>query len=123
MSGHFRFKMPSLRTLRYPLAVKNGSLALSEDYNTIRDAIFSVLETRPGERVLQPRFGSPDFIFDAVGHPQAVLSRIQTALEEQIADVNFEVTGAIDDSGAFSVRVEWEVEGNLQAPIEFVLEN
>lgn len=115
--------MATLRTLTYPLAVKNGSLALSEDYSTIRDAIFSVLETRPGERIMRSRFGSPDFIFDAVAHPQAVLSRIQTALEEQIADVTFEVTGSIDDDGAFSVRIEWEVEGNLQAPIEFVLEN
>lgn len=115
--------MPTVRGLAYPLTAKNGSLALSEDYSVIRDAIFSVLETRPGERVLRVRFGSPDFIFDSVAHPQGILSRIQTALEEQIADVEFAVTGSIGDDGAFSVKVEWQVEGNLQAPIEFVLKS
>ncbi len=115
--------MATLRNLAYPLTAKNGSLALSEDYSVIRDAIFSVLETRPGERVLRVRFGSPDFIFDSVAHPQGILSRIQTALEEQIVDVEFSVTGSIGDDGVLPVRIEWSVNGQLQAPIEFILKS
>lgn len=115
--------MATLRTLAYPLAVKNGSLALSEDFDTIRDAIFSVLECRPGERVMKPRFGSPDFVFDAVQHPQAVLSRIQTALEEQIPDVEFAVGGNVLDDGAFNVQINWSVEQVPQVPIQFLLQS
>jgi phage baseplate assembly protein W len=115
--------MTTLRTLAYPFAVKNGSLALSEDFDTIRDAIFSVLECRPGERIMRPRFGSPDFVFDSVQHPQAVISRIQTALEEQIPDVEFVVSGEIKDDGAFNVQINWIVEQMPQAPIQFMLQS
>lgn len=114
--------MTILRTLAYPLAVKNGSLALSEDFDTIRDAIFSVLETHPGERLFRVRFGSPDFVFNAVQHPQAILSRIQTALEEQIPDVEFAVSGDVKDDGAFNVQINWTVEQVPQAPIQFTLQ-
>lgn len=113
--------MATLRSLSYPLTVKNGSLQLSEDFDCIKNAIFAVLEVRPGELVMRPRFGSPDFVFDAVQHPQAVLSRIQTALEEQIPDVEFAVTGDIRDDGAFNVQINWVVEQLPQAPIQFVL--
>jgi Baseplate wedge protein gp25 len=113
--------MSTLRTLAYPLTVKNGSLVVSEDFDTIRDAIFSVLETRPGERIMRPKFGSPDFVFDAVQHPSAVLSRIQVALEEQIPDAEFTVSGNINDAGDFSVRITWSAEQVPQPPIDLIL--
>jgi hypothetical protein len=113
--------MVAVRGLAYPLQVFNGSLKLSEDVDTIRDAIFGVLETRPKERIWRSQFGCPDFIFDAVQHPQAVLSRIKVALEEQIPDVVFEVTGDIQDSGVFNVRVEWSIDEVPQPPISLVL--
>jgi hypothetical protein len=115
--------MTKLRGLAYPLQVKNGSLKLSEDLDTVRDAIFGVLETRPGERIMRGRFGCPDFIFDAVAHPQVVLSRIQVALEEQISDVDFEVNGDIDEDGAFNVRISWSVGEVPQPPISLVLKS
>lgn len=113
--------MTILRTLSYPLAVKNGSLQLSENFDCVKNAIFAVLEVRPGELVMRPRFGSPDFVFDAVQHPQAVISRIQTALEEQIPDVEFVVSGEIKDDGAFNVQINWNVDQIPQAPIQFML--
>lgn len=115
--------MTKLRGLAYPLQVFNGSLKLSEDFDTIRDAIFGVLETRPTERIMRPSFGCPDFIFDAVAQPQVVLSRIQVALEEQIPDVSFGVTGSIQEDGGFSVRVEWSVGEVPQPPISLVLKS
>ncbi|MCC5636333.1 GPW/gp25 family protein [Nostoc sp. CHAB 5844] len=115
--------MIKVRGLAYPLQVFNGSLKLSEDFDTIRDAIFGVLECRPGERIMRQNFGCPDFVFDAVAQPQVVLSRIQVALEEQIPDVSFEVTGSIQEDGGFSVRVEWSVGDVPQPPISLVLKS
>ncbi len=115
--------MTTVRGLAYPLQVFNGSLKLSEDFDTIRDAIFGVLETRPKERIWHPDFGCPDFVFDAVQHPQAVLSRIKVALEEQIPDVAFEVTGNIQEDGAFNVRIEWSIDEVPQPPISLQLRN
>ncbi|MBH8566706.1 GPW/gp25 family protein [Nostoc sp. CENA67] len=115
--------MTKLRGLAYPLQVFNGSLKLSEDYDTIRDAIFGVLETRPGERVMKQQFGCPDFIFDAVAQPQVVLSRIQVALEEQIPDIEFTVTGDIQEDGGFAVRVEWSIGEVSQPPISLILKS
>lgn len=115
--------MATLRGIAYPLQVFNGSLKLSEDFNCIRDAIFAVLEVRPGELVMRQQFGTPDFIFDAVAQPQVVLSRIQVALEEQIPDVSFGVTGNIQEDGGFSVRLEWSVADVPQPPISLVLKS
>lgn len=113
--------MTKVRGLTYPLQVKNGSLKLSEDFDTIRDAIFSVIETHPGERIIRQRFGCPDFIFEAVAHPQAVLARIQVALEEQIPDVEFEVSGSIDEDGVMSVTIKWSIDEIPQPPISLEL--
>lgn len=115
--------MVKVRGLAYPLQVFNGSLKLSEDFDTIRDAIFGVLETRPRERIWRADFGCPDFVFDAVQHPQAVLSRIKVALEEQIPDVAFEVMGNIQEDGAFNVRIEWSIDEVPQPPISLILRN
>ncbi|MBW4670429.1 MAG: GPW/gp25 family protein [Cyanomargarita calcarea GSE-NOS-MK-12-04C] len=112
-----------LRGLAYPLQISNGSLKLSEDLDCIRDAIFTVLEVRPGELVMRQQFGCPDFVFDAVQHPQAVLSRIKVALEEQIPDVEFEVTGNVEESGVFNVRIEWSIDEIPQPPISLNLRN
>lgn len=113
--------LAKLRGLAYPLQIKNGSLKLSQNYDTIRDAIFGVLETRPRERMWRADFGCPDFIFDAVQHPQAVLSRIKVALEEQIPDVQFKVLGSIQENGGFNVQIEWAVGEVPQSPISLEL--
>ncbi|RCJ20122.1 hypothetical protein A6S26_05220 [Nostoc sp. ATCC 43529] len=115
--------MAKVRGLAYPLQVFNGSLKLSEDFNCIRDAIFAVLEVRPGELVMRQNFGCPDFIFDAVTQPQVVLSRIKVALEEQIPDVSFEVTGDIEEDGGFKVRIGWSIGEVPQPPISLVLKS
>jgi phage baseplate assembly protein W len=115
--------MTKLRGLAYPLQVFNGSLKLSEDFDTIRDAIFGVLETRPTERIMRSQFGCPDFIFDAVTQPQVVLSRIKVALVEQIPDVGFEVTGNIKEDGGFNVRIEWSIADVPQPSISLVLKS
>ncbi|PHJ59606.1 hypothetical protein VF14_09045 [Nostoc linckia z18] len=115
--------MVKVRGLAYPLQVFNGSLKLSEDFDTIRDAIFGVLETRPTERIMRQQFGCPDFIFDAVAQPQVVLARIKVALEEQIPDVEFAVTGSIQEGGGLSVRIEWSIGEVPQPPISLVLKS
>jgi phage baseplate assembly protein W len=113
--------MTIIRGISYPLNITNGSLQLSYDIETIRDAIFSVLETRPTERVWRADFGTPDFIFESIQNPEIVVSRIKVVLEEQISGVEFEVKGNIQEDGAMQVQIYWQINGTLQTPIDFEL--
>lgn len=115
--------MTLIRGITYPLTIKNGSLQLSQDIDTIRDAIFAVLEVRPGELIMRPSFGCPDFVFESVQNPQIVLSRIKVALEEQIPDVEFDLSGDINSDGALQVRINWKANEQMQPPIDFELKN
>ena len=70
-----------LKSIAYPLTITNGSLAFSADVGIIVDRIFSVLETRVGERIEHPiSYGTPSFIFDTVNNVTLILARLEVAL-------------------------------------------
>jgi uncharacterized protein len=96
-------------TYAYPLRVDaNGRLVLSHDEDCDRDAIFSVLETRPGERIERPRYGTPDFVFESVARSVTIPGQIEAALTDQIGTVQqFEVSGEIADEGTLDLTIAW----------------
>ena len=72
--------MATIRSFTYPFALENGGLKLSEDYDVIRQRILQILETRPWERVMQPLYGTPDFVFNAYPSVAIVVERVQISL-------------------------------------------
>lgn len=109
--------MAIVTSLSYPLQIKDGGLQVSTDYDVIREAIYSVLETRPYERVMQPTYGTPDFIFSTYTNSSIVAEMVRIQLEEQLSGVEFEVTGSIDDSGTSRLSIQWSVDDVAQAAI------
>lgn len=110
------------RGIRYPLTLSNGGLAVSEDIDLVKEAIFSVLETRPGERIMRFSYGTYDYIFDTVKDPGVICEQIRISLRTQIPEIDqLEVTGKIDESGVMQVQILWGVNGIPQPPIGYQL--
>lgn len=109
------------RGISYPLTVSLGGLRISEDVQLIREQIFSYLETMRRERVMQPRYGRADEIFDPI--VQGVTANaIQDGLTREIPVAKFEVGSLTDPNGILVLEVGWSVDGIPQAPIGFTLD-
>ena len=115
--------MANTRGISYRLTVVNGTLTTSEDIDLIRDHIFSVLETEPGERVMQLRYGTPDFLFQGIQDINVIAQLVRQQLEAEIDEATFAVTGRINDAGGSALAVNWSVQGIPQAPLNFELVN
>lgn len=114
---------PIRRGFSYPLRIEEGSLGLSEDSDLIREAIFSVLETRWFERVMRPSYGTPDYVFESVRDTSAIAEQILQALETQIEGVSsWKVSGTIDDSGVLRIAIDYSVAQIPQPPIKYRLQ-
>lgn len=114
---------PIKRGYSYPLRVEGGNLALSEDYDLIREFIFSVLETRWFERVMRPSYGTPDYVFEAIRDPSAISEQVLQALETQVIGVSsWRVFGEADESGVFRLTVEYGIGALPQPPIKYSLQ-
>lgn len=114
---------PVKRGIRYPLTLKNGGLAISEDYDLLQEAIFSVLETRIGERIMRvDSYGTPSYIFETIQNPALICEQIRLSLVTQIPEVeSFSVTGVIAEDGVMDVRIEWTADDIPQPPIQYRL--
>lgn len=111
--------MPLVQGLSYPLTIVDGQLATSIDADLVRQQIFSVLETRPRERVLRPRYGMPDLLFSSVV-PGIIGSAIRDALTAEIPQGLFDVALVdYDQEGGFEVEIRWSLNGLPQPPINF----
>lgn len=112
-----------IQGLKYPLELKGGGLALSSDVELVAQGILSILKTRPGERVMLPRYGVRDQVFDAVRDASDVSMEIQRALDTQlqIPGVIVNVTAQANDDGLVQVTVAWSLNGIPQPPIGYEL--
>ena len=113
--------MTEIRGIAYPLTIVNGTLTTAVDVDLLRGHIFSVLDTEVGERIMNPGYGSPDFLLNAVPEIHLVAQFLRQALERSIPEVNFEVSGSIGDDGAGILTVLWSIDGQLQPPLQFQL--
>lgn len=66
------------RGLTFPLTITpQGSLSLTQEQDEVEQAIYIILQTAPGERVLRPRFGC--YIHELIFEPNT----IDTAVKAQ----------------------------------------
>ena len=109
-----RSSINMLRAIKYPLTITNGSLAFSTDVDIIVDRIFSVLETRPGERLEQNSYGTPSFIFDTVNNVTLILARIEVALLEQIPELSrLNLSGTVSGN-VIAIAIEFSYQETLK---------
>lgn len=103
-------------TFAYPIQLdEKGQIKLSYDADCDSDSVFSVLETRPGERVERPLYGTPDFVFEGLTDAISIPSRIEAALTDQISAVQrFEVTGTVFDEGILDLSIAYYINGDPQ---------
>jgi phage baseplate assembly protein W len=91
--------------IAYPLAYdNNGRLKLSAGPQAVADSMSSIMQTQPGERVMQPDYGADDVTFE----PVTDAGRRKARLEQVIADHEPRVTSV-------DVSVELGQNGNEQA--------
>lgn len=111
---------------------RTGSIAVSEHESDIRQSIFIILETAPGERVMRPDFGCGihDLVFAAMD--SLTLQRIRSLVEDALRkyEARIDVQGVTVDAAqaATDGRLEIELEylvrktnqvGNLVFPFYF----
>lgn len=108
-------------SLTFPLCVKDGRLEVSKDADVVRDQILSALETRFFERVMQPRYGTPDLVFESHSGVGVVAERTRQTLAQLIPQANFEVSGELADSGVYTLRIQYWIAQQLQPTLTLTL--
>ena len=114
---------PKIRGLTYPLALSNGGLSLSSDFDLISQHVLSVVETRWYERVMRANYGTDDYIFQVL-KPALINSQFQLAIEQNVPEVEaVSVVGdwTSSDSGLYRIIITYYVNGVPQPPLSFTL--
>ena len=101
-------------SLTYPLCIRDGRLEVSRDTDVVKDQILSALETRFFERVMQPRYGTPDLVFESHSGVGVVAERTRQTLAQLIPQADFDVSGELADSGVYTLRIQYWVARQLQ---------
>ena len=97
-----------MQSITYPLTIQNGSLTFSKDVRVIIERIYSVLKTRPLERIERPEYGTPDYVFNSVPNDAIIPSRIEASLIDQIPELqNLEVEGEFFNDGKLKITIKF----------------
>ena len=112
----------TVRGIQYPITISGGDLALATDADLIKAHIFSVLETEPGERVMNLGYGTPDFLFQGINDINVIAQIVRSRLTAEIPDAEFSCRGFIDDGGGAVLAVGWAIDGQPQPPLNFRLQ-
>lgn len=117
-------QLPSKRGLTFPLQLDgNGNLAVSTDYDLVREHIVSVIQTRPFERVMRLDYGLPDQTFRVV-QPEIIDAKIAAAVEKEVTEVeDLRVFGTwlASEDGIYQVSIYYTLDGVPQPPLELSL--
>ena len=112
--------MPTIRSIKYPLTLSaTGGLEVSTDFDVYKNAIFQILETLPYERVMQPTYGTPNYVFTTVSAVGVVTERIRISLRTQLPAVDFDVTGSLTDDGDVNIVIAWTLQNVPQSEIRY----
>jgi len=89
---------------------------LTEQYDDIRRSLEILLSTRPGERVMQPKYGChmEELLFESLdaNTKTMVAERIRTAIlyfEPRIEVTSLELDDSRQNEGVVMVRIEYKV--------------
>jgi phage baseplate assembly protein W len=100
-----------------------GRLAYAEDAQCLREALWNVLITNPGERLMRPSFGAG--LNQWIGQPntestrQLIASSITAAVgrwEQRVALANVDVAPSPADPASVVVTLSYTVRGQRGAP-------
>jgi len=96
----------------------NGTLAMVSEADLVRQAILLLLATRPGERIMRPRYGCDlrPLLFLPNDYTTAgfAIHAVRQALnrwELRAIVVNLDATQDPDDEGRLNILLEYEVRG------------
>lgn len=105
---------------KFPLRVDaTGGFAYSRYEEDVREAIWIILGTAPGERQMEPRFGCGihDLVFSSISATTIaeVASRVRAALTEwepRIDLLDVRVSGSEGDESTLLIRVDYRIRSN-----------
>jgi phage baseplate assembly protein W len=97
-----------LTDMGYPLTVTNGDLTLVSDDETIyRNLIISFLDTRLGERLMLPKYGIKEPLFEPLDDFLSDNSLLALRLEQWIPAIRCGVQIDYNNSGEIVITVKW----------------
>jgi len=104
----------------FPIALStDGSIRMTGGDDTIRDSIWAILSTAPGERVMRPDFGCgiEDHVFDVndVGTAAQIATTVQDSLsrwEPRIDVLGVRATPDAADAHRLLLQIDYRVRSN-----------
>lgn len=106
------------RGLKFPVQVDKvtGRFMLSAYEEDIKEAIFIILNTRPGERPMRPAFGCRihDYMFEALNYTvivsmEAAVREALLVWEPRITDIEVKADAARADRGIVDIHISYLV--------------
>ena len=92
------------------------SVVITEQYDDIRRSLEVLLSTRPGERVMQPKYGCnmEELVFESMdtGMKTLMVDRIKTAIlyfEPRIETKHIELDDSDQNAGVILIKIEYVV--------------
>ena len=118
--------MTQLSSFTYPFEVDltTGGLKMSKGSDVRRDNIKSLITTMFYERVLNPDYGTPLYLFDTINNLALVNFRIQEIILKYVPDIEATVTSEINEEGGLLINIDWrwlELPQELQEPIDLLI--
>lgn len=108
-----------LRSIGYPLEHDGkGGLVLRERAEVVQQQIISVLETRPGERIMLPFYGMREHIMSSLA-PNIVVSDIENVIQKWVPqatniEVTFENNSELFEQGLLNIDIRFKFEETEQ---------
>lgn len=107
------------RGWRFPIRPERGRLLLTEQEEGVRNSIFLILSTAPGERVMRPDYGCGihDLVFEANtptlrGTIQALVRGSLVRWEPRIDVIDVRVETLVDQPTHLIVRIDYRLRQN-----------
>jgi phage baseplate assembly protein W len=103
----------------FPIRPRNGGLRMNTQEEAIRNAIFLILSTAPGERVMRPDFGCG--VHELVFRPNTAALRgsVRTAVRESLVKwehridvLDVSVEASPDAANHLLIRVDYRIRSN-----------
>ena len=101
--------MSELSGFSYPFQIDEatGGLKLSKGSKVKHENIKSLIETMFNERVLNPEYGTPLYLFDVIQNLSLVNFQLENAIAKYVPDITSEVTSSITEDGDLDVVINW----------------
>lgn len=120
LTSNANLSSSTLSGLTYPLKLNDrGGLSISYGYDRIRQQILEILDTRLGERVYRPFFGTPELIFETINE-DVLAQSLKKQIEQEIKfDLELEVIVKITEDGKATIFVSYSDEGTTAQMVKY----